>query len=104
MLSKDEGILIDKPEVKYNTSSPYSVIEGETATLMCTVTDANPNTHITWRWIKTDSPNMVLHNGPNYTISNIQRGRSGSYNCTASNTVGTSEPATINVDVQCKYM
>ena len=104
MLSKGEGILIDKPEVISNTSSSYSVIEGETATLMCTVTDANPNYNITWKWIKTDSPNMVLHNGSVYTISNVQRGRSGSYNCTASNTVGTSETAMIEVDVQCMYV
>ena len=50
------------------------------------------------------SPKTVLHTGPNYTIPKIQRGRSGSYNCTTSNNVGTSEAATINVDVQCKYM
>ena len=103
MLSKDEGVLIDKPEVKSNPSSPYSVIEGDTATLMCTIIDANPNTNITWRWIKTDSPNNALYNGPNYTIPNIEREKSGSYSCTASTTVGTSEPATIHVDVKCKY-
>ena len=82
--------------------SPYRVREGETATLVCALIDANPNTSITWRWIKTDSPNSVLYNDHSYTISNIQRGRSGSYNCTASNTVGTSEADTIYVDVQCK--
>ena len=103
MSSKDEKILIDKPEVKYKPLSPYSVIEGDTATLMCTIIDAYPNTNITWRWIKTDSPNDALYNGPNYTIPNIEREKSGSYSCTASTTVGTSEPATINVDVQCKY-
>nr|XP_022323484.1 neural cell adhesion molecule 1-like isoform X2 [Crassostrea virginica] len=88
-----------KPEVKSSPSSPYRVEEEHTATLVCTVTAANPNTGITWRWIKTDSPSTVLHNGPSYNISNIQRGRSGSYNCTATNTVGTSEAATIYVDV-----
>ena len=85
-----------------NTSSPYSVIEGETATLMCTVTDVNPHTGIAWRWIKTDSPNTVLHNGPNYIIYNIQRPRSGAYNCTASNVVGISQAAIVYVNVQCK--
>nr|XP_022286587.1 hemicentin-1-like isoform X2 [Crassostrea virginica] len=88
-----------KPEVRSSSSSLYRVREGQTATLDCEVNDANPNTSIIWRWIKMDSSNTVLHNGPNYTISNIQRGRSGSYNCTASNTVGTSEAATITVDV-----
>ena len=94
--------IVDKPEVRSLTPSPYRIIEGEISTLECTVTDANPSTNITWKWIKTDSPNMVLYNGPNYTISNIQRGRLGSYSCTASNTVGTSEAATVNVNVQCK--
>nr|XP_022290407.1 cell adhesion molecule 1-like [Crassostrea virginica] len=89
-----------KPEIKPILSSLYSVIEGETATILCEVTDANPNTSITWRWFKTDRPNIVLYNGPNYTIPNIQRVGSGSYSCTANNTVGTSEPATIQVDVQ----
>ena len=94
-------ILTDKPEVKSNTS-PDAVNEGQTATLMCTLINANPNTSITGRWIKTDSPSTVLHTGPYITIPNIQRGRSGSYNCLATNTVGTSEPATIYVNVQCK--
>ncbi|XP_078323845.1 neural cell adhesion molecule 1-like isoform X3 [Crassostrea virginica] len=88
-----------KPDVKSSSSSPYKVREGQTATLSCTVTDANPNTGITWRWIKTDFPNTILHTGASYTILNIQRGRSGSYSCTANNTIGTSEAATIYVDV-----
>ena len=83
--------------------SPFKISERQTATLECTVTAANPNTSITWRWFKTDSPNNVLHNGPNYTISSIQRGRSGTYNCSAKNVVGTSENATIEVDVLCKF-
>ena len=96
------GFLTDKPDVKSSTSSPYKIIEGQTATLSCTVTDANPNTGITWRWIKTDFPNTILHTRATYTIPNIQRGRSGSYSCTANNTIGTSEAATVYVDVLCK--
>ncbi|XP_078323846.1 neural cell adhesion molecule 1-like isoform X4 [Crassostrea virginica] len=88
-----------KPDVKSSTSSPYKIIEGQTATLSCTVTDANPNTGITWRWIKTGFPNTILHTRATYTIPNIQRGRSGSYSCTANNTIGTSEAATVYVDV-----
>ena len=93
---------IDIPEVTPTTQSPYRVTEGQTATLSCAVTDANPNTGITWRWIKTDSPNTVLDTGANYTIPNIQRGRSGNYSCTASNTAGASKAVTIDIDVQCK--
>lgn len=76
--------------------------EGETVTLLCTLTAANPNTGITWKWIKTENPNTVLHNETFYTISNIKRESVGSYNCTASNILGTSKPALVEVDVLCK--
>ena len=93
----------DKPEIISSPSNPYSVREEETATLICTVTDANPNTNISWRWIKADRPDTILHDGPTYTIPNIQRDKSGPYSCTASNSVGTSESARVNVNVQCKF-
>ncbi|XP_078316005.1 cell adhesion molecule 2-like isoform X3 [Crassostrea virginica] len=94
-------IVLYKPEVSSSLSNPYRVIEGETATLLCTVTDANPNTNITWRWVKINSTNDVLHTGRTYTIPNIKRDRSGSYICRASNKVGTSEGAVIDIDVLC---
>ena len=84
-----------------NTPNPYRVIEGQTAALICTMTSANPNTSITWRWIKKDSQATTLYNETTYTILNIQTGSSGSYSCTASNSVGTSDAATITLDVQC---
>lgn len=93
--------VIDKPDVSSTTSSPYRVIEGRIATLECRVTDANPNTNLTWNWFHTDSPSKVFHSGPNFTIPSIPRNRSGSYNCTATNSVGTSLAASIEVDVQC---
>lgn len=94
--------VIDKPDVISATSSPYRVSEGESAILECRVTAANPNTNIIWRWIKTDSPSNVLYNGSVYNVHDIQRERSGLYSCTAANSVGTSQAASIEVDVQCK--
>ena len=93
--------MTDKPEVQSSISNPYAVIEGRNAYLVCEVTAANPDTDIWWKWIKTDSPNAVLHTGHNYTIPNIERSRSGTYRCTASNTVGTSNAVSVDVDVQC---
>lgn len=82
--------------------SPYRVIEGQTAALKCAVIDANPSTSIIWRWSRTDRPSDVLYYGPNYIIPNIQRYRSGLYNCIASNSVGTSEAGITTVDVLCE--
>lgn len=86
-----------------STTNPYRIKEGKTATMECRVTAANPSSSIVWRWYKTDNPSDVLHNGPYLSISNIQRNRSGSYSCIASNIVGTSFAASIDLDVQCEY-
>lgn len=94
--------MIDKPEVTSLTTSPYAVLEGETATLECTVAAANPNISILWTWFKTDSRSKVLYDGPTFTIPNIKRNRSGSYSCSASNVVGTYEAVMIDIDVQCE--
>lgn len=94
--------MIDKPEVTSPTTSPYTVLEGETATLECTVAAANPKNSIQWKWFKTGSFTNILYNGPTFTIPNIKRKMSGSYSCTASNTEGTSEPVIIDIDVQCE--
>uniref|UniRef100_A0A8W8NKS0 Uncharacterized protein n=1 Tax=Magallana gigas TaxID=29159 RepID=A0A8W8NKS0_MAGGI len=91
-----------KPEVISTTSSPYRIIEGHTAALECRVTAANPNSRITWAWYKIDNPGTVLHNGSKFTVPNIKRKMSGSYSCTASNSVGTSEAVDINIDIQYK--
>lgn len=94
---------IDKPVVITHMPSLFRLIEGETATLQCSVIAANPNT-IIWRWFKTDSPSNVLNNGPIYRVHDIQRIMSGLYNCTASNSVGTAVAVTIAVDVLCESL
>lgn len=92
-----------KPDVTSSGPSSFSVKENETATLKCTLNDANPNSHITWRWFKTDSPNITLNNsGSTYVINYIKRYMSGSYGCAARNSVAESKEATINVSVQYK--
>lgn len=105
--SEPLNIYIDvnyKPEVISSTPSPYRIVEGDTATLVCRVTAANPNSNITWKWYKTDNPSNVLHNESTLSIPNIQRSRSGLYRCTASNVVGTSVAATTIVDIDCEYV
>lgn len=78
-------------------------MEGQTATLECEVTAANPNTSITWQWFNASNHNTVLFSGAKYTIPYIQRKQSGLYYCTANNSIGASKPTTINMNIQCKY-
>lgn len=96
--------ITDKPEVTSSAPNPYTVKEGETAELICTLIDANPKTNITWQWLKNDNVIDVMEDRDTYAITNITRSWSGSYKCFASNNAGTSEPATIVIDVQCKYV
>lgn len=84
------------------TQNPHSVVEGGTAVLKCEVTDANPDTNITWRWFKSSNNASVYHGGSTYTISNIKRNKTGFYNCVAINSAGTSVPVSTYVNVQCK--
>lgn len=90
--------------MKARTASNYKVIEWEPAKLECAVMAANPNTSITWKWIKTENASYVVNNLSIYTINRIPRSASGVYNCTAINNVGESEAASISIDVQCKYI
>lgn len=84
--------------------SPHPVTEGRTVVLECNVTDANPNTNITWKWFRSSSNTSFPHNGPIYTISDITRNKAGLYNCMAINSAGTSLPTSTYVNVQCKFV
>lgn len=86
------------------TKSPYRVIEGQEAALECKVLDANPNASITWKWTKVSSNTNAFNDGPIFKISNVMRNSTGSYNCSAKNSIGISVGATITIDVQCKYI
>lgn len=92
-------ILIDKPEVNITSPNPYRVIEGNKAILVCSLTAANPNTSIIWKWFSGDKP--FLENEPTFIISEIKRIESGNYSCTASNKAGTSKATSTTLDVQC---
>lgn len=86
-----------------SNASLYTVRENRTVTLGCLLIDANPDNDIIWRWINTKNPSLDLSTQPSYSIFQIQRKESGTYNCTAHNSAGTSEAASIKVDVQCKF-
>ena len=74
-------------------------VEGSTVVLVCTA-EGNPTPHVAWI-----APNgTVLQNrttDTNLTLPNVSRHSSGTYQCNATNELG-SDSATVNLDVWCK--
>ena len=72
-------------------------MEGENVTLSCNATGI-PLPMVSW--IKVDG-DMIVSNGSELVLTNINRSEAGEYRCEASNECGSaSETATI--EVQCK--
>ena len=76
-----------------------TAVEGSNVTLPCTA-DGYPIPHVTWI-----APNgTVLQNrtrDTNLTLQNVSRHSSGTYQCNATNELG-SDSATVKLDVLCK--
>ena len=99
---------LDPPTVK---TMPDKVIkEGATLALTCEVTSANPLPN-TYTWTKVGDEGFTQA-GPVLTIHNIQRSHTGTYRCTATNTMVPtiggvqqgSDAKDIAVKVQCRYL
>ena len=77
-----------------------TVVEGSHVTLPCTA-EGNPTPRVTWI-----APNgIVLQNrttDTNLTLLNVSRHSSGTYQCNATNELG-SHSVTVNLVVWCKY-
>ena len=76
-----------------------SAVEGSTVVLPCTA-EGSPTPHVAWI-----APNgTVLQNqtsNTTLTLLNVSRHSSGTYQCNATNKVG-SDSGTVNLDVWCK--
>lgn len=90
-------------------SNSYSVTQGGTITLQCTVS-ANPtHTSVTWLRIVNGQQTTVTIDGsrltggtvttPSLTISNAATSDEGNYICSAANSVGTGSSQTSFLDV-----
>ena len=95
----------DKPvEPENQTPLNLTVVKDQTGLrLSCRVTDANPNTGITFKWIKEGRENTTVSTSYLLIFTVFTEQDDGTYFCTATNAVGTSTLATIIVIVQCKY-
>ena len=83
-------------------SPGQNVLEGSPLQLVCEAT-GKPAANITWtRVFKNGSESEVLHRGPSWNITNINRSDGGTYRCTADNGVANSVSDTLEVNVLCK--
>jgi len=69
-------------------------------TLLCEV-ESNPPAVVSWRRVGGEQQ-AVVGNGPSLTLQPVRREQAGSYQCQAENELGLSQPATVQLDVQCK--
>ena len=77
-----------------------TTVEGSTVVLPCTA-EGYPTPHVTW----IDPNGTVLENrtsDTNLTLPNVSRHSSGTYQCNATNELG-SDSATVKLDVWCKF-
>ena len=89
-------ILTDKPTI----STPVSTVrvnESDPLRLRCSA-DGNPKPVVSWR---KSSSGDETKKGPVYNKSKVSKGDTGTYTCTATNSLGDAS-ASITVTVQCK--
>jgi hypothetical protein len=87
------------PRVTAHTSVAGPLTEGSAAavTLTCEV-ESNPPGVVSWRRVG----GQVVGSGPSLTLQPVRRELAGGYQCQAENELGLSQPATVQLDVQCK--
>ena len=87
----------DAPLVSVSPAQ-HSYVEGDTVEVSC-ATDAEPVASVLW--YRAGSGDIVSRQ-PLLRLPGVTREQAGEYVCTANNTVGTSQPDTVNIAVQCK--
>jgi hypothetical protein len=76
------------------------VVEGRDSVTLTCLADANPEAELAWR---REGGGRVLGNFPTLDIGVVSRSDSGTYTCTATNALGNSQPAAVEVVTYCEY-
>ena len=93
-------VYLDGPEVKITKSSPLrNLEEGSTVSLNCVV-DSNPSSSIIWY---RDGSGEIVSRTTGFELLRVEREQAGRYFCQAYNTLGSSIPKSVDIDVLCKY-
>ena len=77
---------------------PTSITEGSDVILHCNDT-GNPPPNITWIWQDTGD---VLGSSEQLTLTAVNRGQSGTYQCITWNGIGNNATSACRLDVFCK--
>ena len=88
------------PNVTVVTSSPEPLVEDTDSVILTCTADANPPP--TYLWVRKAGVGGEVGRGPVLTISPVDRGDIDTYSCIASNSLGSSAPRAVSVDVHCK--
>ena len=75
-----------------------TAVEGSTVVLPCTA-EGNPTPHVAW--IAPDGTVLQNQTDTNLTLPNVSRHSSGTYQCNATNELG-SDSAAVKLDMWCK--
>jgi hypothetical protein len=93
--------IVDGPE--YVTLSPptttYTVTEGDTIPSISCTASCRPQCTFMWT-----GPNVPDGTTNDLYLQNINRNQKGTFNCTATNEVGSRMSSKVAVDVQCKLI
>jgi hypothetical protein len=82
------------------TSSSDPLVEDADSVILTCTADANPPP--TYLWVRKNGPDGEVGRGPVLTISPVDRTHIDTYSCIASNSLGSSRPRAVAVDVHCK--
>jgi len=94
-MAKDVAIDVQfPPNVTASSSAARPVVEGRDSVTLACAADANPEAELAWR---KEGEGRVLGNFPTLDIGVVSRTDMGTYTCTATNPLGVSQPATVDV-------
>ena len=88
------------PNVTVVSSSAAALVEGADSVILTCTADSNPPP--TYLWVRKGGPQGEVGRGPVLTISPVDRTDIDTYSCIASNSLGSSQPRAVSVDVHCK--
>ena len=92
-------LFTDAPLVSVSPAAP-SYVEGDTVEVTCAV-DSEPLASVLWYRA---GSGHIMSRQPLLRLDQVTREQAGEYVCSANNSVGTSQPDSVNIVVQCKCL